>query len=278
MRKLNINDLNFDEFTRINSSFGGSSSNIYTDGDMVYKLYNYTTMSDIKLLKSFERRIKILSCIKDLSVVELPQDMIVEKTFLRFLLRGVSMNYLDGITLFDLYEKGREKELFEGIINASKGLEIIHERPENIVIGDTNFSNIMMLANQNGKNVIPKFIDFDSVSIGKEDFCQTLNFKLVKFFTGRDRCIFNLEINSNLDRLSYLLEFMYIVFGIDILYSLDLEEFDRLSSEIQGLKYLKPIINDLLDFNKEIPDIPYLHELFNEIDEEAFVRRYEIIY
>lgn len=275
MRRVNIKDLKFDEFTKINPSFGGSTSNIYTDGKLVYKLYNDTIMSDVKLLKSYERVINLLGQIRDLDVALLPRDIIVEKSFLRYILRGITMDCLEGVTLYDLYEQGREEEVFRGVLNASRGLKTIHDRPENIVIGDTNFSNVMMLTDKNGENTLPRFIDFDSVSIGNNIYEYVINSKVIKFLvnTGKD-----INVNSNLDRLSYLLEFLNIVFGIDSVHLLNLNELDRLSAHIDGFKDLKRVICNLLDTNNCMPYIPYLHEVFSEKDSDAFVKRYEIIY
>lgn len=277
MKTIDIKEIQNGNFTELKPSMGGTQARLYTDLKKVYKIYRDELLKDVPYMRELQSKIKMLSTLYGLDDAVLPIEMIVDKSFFGDVFMGYSMKYLDGVTLHDLYENDKDFELFHGLINTSKATKRIHERRENIVLGDANLSNVMLISDDKGKHVIPKIVDFDGVQIGGI-YNEFIPFSktLIKFFIDRRESTYTLDITSNIDRLSYLLEFIYILFGANV-YELSLQEYDNLSCEIKGLKDIKKIILELRDLDSDIPYIPYLHEVMNEKDEEAFVKRYEIM-
>lgn len=284
MKKIDINDVYEMDLREIRSSVGGSESKIYASENLIYKIYRDSDCFGEKLVygNDHKKKLEMLSSLKDLKEAILPKDMIVSKGIFVSLCRGFSMDRIkDCISLYDLCnedENTRDAEIFKGIMNTSRAMKKIHKRSENIVLSDANFSNVLLEPNSESEYVLPRFADFDSVIIKGVNYHQYSfpNF-LIKFYMDRFDYINANEINENVDRLSYLLQFLKVIFGLDI-YQINMNEYDRLSEEMRSLKTIRKIVLELKDLDKKIPYIPYLHEAFKMEEEETFIRRYEIIY
>ena len=169
MKKINVDEIYAMNLQEIKPIIGGSESRIYVNDDKVFKIYKDRNSLGEKLTYGIahKKKLELLSTLKDLSEAILPEAMLVSQGAFMDICRGYSMNRVKNfISLYDLCEDSyRDDEIYKAIINASKAMETIHNRPENIVIGDANFSNVFMLPDNNGKYVIPRFSDFDSVLI-----------------------------------------------------------------------------------------------------------------
>jgi len=280
MQKIDVNKIYAMNLAKMNFSVGGSESNIYCSDSKVYKIYRDIDCYGKNLnLNSRKNIIKILSAIKDLEEAILPDDMLVRNILFSSICMGYSMDRIkDYISLYDLCDDGnRDDEKYKAIINSSKALQVVHNRPEGIILSDANFSNVLLLPDANGDYVIPRFADFDSVKVeGVNTNITSIPSFLLKFFMDRINYIDDSKIDKNMDRLCYLLQFIYVVFGFNI-YEINMDEYDKLSEEMKSLKMFRNIVLDLRDLYKDIPYIPYLHEILDINEQEAFSRRYEIM-
>ncbi len=241
-RKLKLTELycNSDSGTRVCSS-----------GNLIYKFYGELSYIRELILKE---RLNILSNV-NVPVLVKPIDMIVEKRLFSRELKGISMEKVsDAISLYDLSkDKTRVFEYLLALINASIGLSNIHEVPENIVLSDGNFTNVLLQKNSNGMYINPRFIDIDSAKVMGLSTPQISYLGAIYYKVGGKNYI----ASKNNDRLVYMLYFLKSIFN-DIVYNVSDDEYDKMSEKISGLKDIRKVFLDLKKCKAAY--VPYIYE------------------
>lgn len=234
----------------------GSESIIYADKLYVYKIFKSLNRS---YLRNKFYKVNILSSISGLDSCVLPLDNIMDEK-VRF--RGYSALKQEGITLADLFVKKGIYEFLLGIIDSSLKLSSIHDRNENIILGDVNCSNIILRQNESGKYQDSVFVDIDNASV---DGLKYDNFSgsLLRFYKPRTK---NMRISKNTDRLTQLLYLLTYLFDSETIYEIDIFEYDKKTEEIRSLKNIRNLFIRLKDFNRTLPTIPYVYEIISEDD------------
>ncbi len=235
---------------------------IFHSSDKVYKLFR-TNDKDIILNK--KRKIEILSVMRDYAHAFLPIEKIEDGPFWNRTLKGYTTDYRSlGIRMDSLgLDPLRSEDYLRALINASKHLKEIHERSEEIVLGDATFENIMVYPDEEGKYTETKFIDFDSIQIG-ELKCDAVSALLYYYFFVKRFSLNFSYLTPDMDKISHLLSFFYLIFGDDI-FSIKPREFDQLSEQLNTLYRLRPTFYYLRQCCR-IPDVPYLHQVIDVND------------
>lgn len=235
---------------------------IFHSSDKVYKLFR-TNDKDIILNK--KRKIEILSVMRDYAHAFLPIEKIEDGPFWNRSLKGYTTDYRSlGIRMDILgVDSFRSEDYLRALIHASKHVKETHERSEKIVLGDATFENIMVYPDEKGNYTETKFIDFDSIQIGelKADAVSAL---LYYYFFMKGFSLDFSRVTPDIDRISYLLSFFYLIFGTDI-FNIKPREFDQLSEELNTLYRLRSTFYYLRQCSR-IPEVPYLHQVIDVKD------------
>ena len=103
------------------------------------------------------------------------------------------------------------------------------------------------------------FLDVDSFGIYKflpenipldvYNFCNYMNYRIDK--------------NQNLDRLGFILNFYRLIFQNNI-YNVSEKQYDSYTEKYEFLSQLKEVFLDLKYSYKELPPIPYIHEVLTK--------------
>lgn len=250
----------------IETNLHGSESRFYIKGDICYKKFKSKT--DVEYLKDKERKIEFLLDMKDLKDAVLPLSK--GYNFEEKVIDGYFMNYYPGsINMKALSSFSNVKELrkfFMAVNLSSLALKRIHERKENIIVGDASYDNLIVLENPLGFIEKVLCIDFDSVQIE----CIDCKYKLTSELLSQYFAYFNqktYEHDKNTDRLTRLLYFLNSFFALDIK-ELPLYEYDKkceLSNTLKNLRHLFIELKNLEDISK-LPSIPYMFEVLDLTD------------
>lgn len=173
---------------------------------------------------------------------------------------GYTMDYFaNSVSLYDYFLHRKSisfKDVNEILKRVSLGLRKIHSC--GIVIQDLSFGNILI--NQDG---VVKFCDIDGCSFGSHDspfISCLLNDYIFNFKKLDDLCV-----SENTDRLSLLLDFIYLCFFKEI-QNIGKKDFYKLSDRIRTLDNWREIVSDLINCD-EIPIVPYYDELVYDGDD-----------
>lgn len=230
----------------------------------VYKFYGSMGYIREILLKE---RLRILSSI-DMEVLVSPREMIIEKNLFSNILKGISMDRVeDAISLYDLSKDMRYiVDYFYSLVNASVWLYKVHNRKENIILSDANFTNILIKKDSNGNYRVPKFIDVDSASVGRIPTPQKSYLGALYYQVSSKRYY----TSQNNDRLVYMIYFLQSIFN-KIIFDISEYDFDKMSEYIRSLKNIRDLFIRLKTCN--ILEIPYLYEFLNPIDAYVFKKK-----
>lgn len=257
MQEINLKTLNLKKLNQIQDKQNREGS-IYHDEKIAFKIYD-------KLISSEKERKNIilneLSSIYPIEHVVWPMDKIVSITrkslFHKEIIQteGNTMKYIpDATQLFDFKEVSLDGKIFSDIvISSSKTLEEIHKN--GIFVPDLSFSNIIF-----DKNFEHYFVDFDSVSFGKNNGVLSGMLRWYFRYKGID---LEVKPNVNCDKISLILHFLYVILDKSIL-SVNNKEYDRISEQIEVLKDLKEVVLEIKKKENVIPTVPYLHEIIKE--------------
>lgn len=235
---------------------------IFHSSDKVYKIFQ---TNDRKIIFNKARKIEMLSLMRDYAHTFLPIEKIEDGPFWNKSLKGYTTDYrslgirMDLLSL-DLF---RAEDYLKALINATKHLKETHDRSERIVLGDATFENIMVYPNEEGRYVDTKFIDFDSIQIGELE-SDAVSALLYDYFFVKGFSLDFSHVTPNMDRISYLLAFFYLIFGTDI-FNIKPREFDQLSEELNTLYRLRSTFYYLRQCSR-IPEVPYLHQVIDVKD------------
>ncbi len=250
MKELDSTILNGAKLLRVKKN---SEADILYKGDTIYKVFK-----DISKLGRIgkERKIEILSSLQ-LDNFVLPKDKIITRMDKR-MFYGYSMNYIKSSKTLSEYSRKLNYDLnkyFYLLSKISITLKKLHNLPENIVLGDLNFYNILV-----DKNLKYYFIDLDSAKIGcyKNDRVPVLT---GNYSTYRREM---LKVDSNFDRLSMLLQLLDSIFNKNI-YEISKYEYDKKSERIKYLRRIRSLVRELQKCDRKVPYIPYLYEVFGDI-------------
>lgn len=249
MQKIKIQDINFELLTKLSKQ--GSKSTIYKNNKDCIKILDKLKKEEKASL--YEK----LIAMNDLKInnVILPETLIMDNDQLI----GYIMEYFENsLTLNNKYIKYRFvncQNIFTDVINASKILKEIHK--ENILCQDLSFDNILV-----NKDGIIKFCDLDGCCYNEYN-SPFISLLLKRFLIDYRKE--NIYLNKNLDKLSMILSFYYLLYLKEI-QKLSNKKYKSLSNNINTLEILAPTIKDLLDRNKSLIELPYLDEIIDQSD------------
>ncbi len=258
MEEIELKEINLSALQKLQSQ--GTTSTIYTDGDMCYKfldgLYPYEK-------RDLYRKFLAMDGIQ-INDVLLPQKLIIEDGELK----GYTMEYFaNSMPLSDkfLTRYFNCKDLFIYVERASKILRTIHSN--GIVCQDLSFENILV---DDKGNV--KFCDMDSCTY--RDYNSPFFSILFKQFLIDYRGSWIYE-KEDVDKVSMILSFYLTMYG-EPLQIITKKQYHTLSDHIQTLENLRNTANMLVDKSSPIKDIPYLDEVIDlkddyEIDREKIL-------
>lgn len=258
MREIIVSDNYLSGLTMLNPELHSESDLYYIDNTL-YKVFvnnGYKPREFMTYLNKKEKKIDLLSNLKDIPHAILPQDKLVKMNGKRKSFTGYTMEYLDsGITLYEASRYLDIKSLLQLLSRISVTLKKIHKRSEGIIFGDISFYNILITEIESVLDYF--FIDFDGVLIGK-DFKNDRIALLTKDYTEY-RSV-RLKINKNFDRLTFLLCFLESIFNKTIT-EVSMYQYDEMSERIEILRDLRNLIIELKKTEGTVPDIPYFHEI-----------------
>jgi len=241
-------------------------ADFYYKQNKFYKIF--TKCLKYNLVDTY-RRLNILGEIKDLDIAVLPEELVESCANFKLSLRGYGMRLLNpSVSLHDLSEMpNRVKQYFSALESASKGMQQLHERPEDIIISDANFTNVHFEYNDIGIDMHPNFIDFDSVQVGG---IESLYFPILtkNYYDSREE---EYITSRNNDRLSYLIEFLNSL-GFILSSGINMYQFDSYAEVLETFRNLRELVVRLSDYSKPVPDIPYMHEVIDLADAEILER------
>lgn len=252
MKKISIRDLDFNKLTY--KDYYNEESDIYIGNNKLYKLFK---SFDYEELENKEKKIEILNN-KNLDKSIIIPDIIITQNDC---FRGCGMDYIDNTRQLFSYKKHyNDLNNFMKIVNfVSNVLEnSIHKN--NIVVCDLSFSNIII-----DEELNPYFIDFDSCSVDNIK-TQVIASLLSYYYKYRKVTI---DINQNMDRLSLILNTLYIIFRKKI-ENISLYEYDELKEQIYFLEELKELFLELKKQERFIPDVPYISEFIKKEEKYKF--------
>lgn len=260
MREIVIDDNYLSRLNKLEPELH-SESNLYYNDRTLFKVFtceDISSKSFISYLNKKEKKIELLSSLKDIPHVILPQDKLVKMNGRRKLFAGLTMEYIDSsVTLYEASRCLDLKVLFNLLRRISVTLKKIHKRSEGIVIGDCSFYNILVTEIDSILEYF--FIDFDGVLIGKEFKNDRIAFLTKEYSRYRNA---RLKINKNYDRLTFLLYFLEMIFDKTIT-EVSMYQYDEMSEKVGVLKDLRSLVLELKKVEGTVPEVPYLHEVIS---------------
>lgn len=258
MDKIKFRDINFSVLTKLQHQ--GTKATIYRDGATCFKILDGLYKEE---KEDLYRKFLEMDGIKIANVL-LPKALIIQDGKLQ----GYTMDYFkNSISLSDRFMIRYVdcRVLFECVLKASKILRVIHQN--GIICQDLSFENI--LVDENG-NVA--FCDLDGCSY-RGHISPFISQLMKRFFVDyRDD---KMPLSDNLDRISMMLSFYYLVYFQEI-QKLSKRQYHKLSDRIITLENSRRYANMLVDRNKPIGEIPYLDELIDLSDNFIFDRNKQL--
>lgn len=238
-----------------------SESNLYRKDNICYKKFNFKDVSAL-VQRRKEKKIEIISKLGTIPHAIMPIDKLIEMINGRMLFTGYSMEFINGITLYNLCRNGSIELLLILLKAISKTLKQIHKNPCRIVFGDFNFHNILISNIMGSLDEIDyHFCDFDGIQIGNLT-CERIPLITKDYSEYKE---VRLKINKNYDRLSCLLSFLSLVFGKSIL-DTSMYEFDMECERLETLRELRSLVLEIKDIRKKNIEIPYMFEVISDKD------------
>ena len=254
MEKIKLNDINFSSLQRLQQQ--GTTATLYRDGNTCYKILDGLQEQEKEALY---RKFLDMDGIEIENVI-LPKKLIIKDEKLQ----GYVMDYFkDSMPLSDKFMVRYVdcKELFDYILKASKILRTIHQN--SIICQDLSFENILV---DNNSNVA--FCDLDGCSY-KEHMTPFISVLMKNFFIDYRKE--KIPISINLDRISMMLSFYYLIYAEEIQH-LTKRQYHKLSNKIVTLENSRQYANMLVDRENPIGEIPYLDELIDTNDNYIYDR------
>ena len=169
---------------------------------------------------------------------------------------GYTQDLIEGDTLYNnISKKGLLKEM-KAILEASKQLEELHKN--DILVNYMHFGNIMVDEEEK-----PHFISIDNYKIKDLESSGT-TIQLNNFFAQKNK---KLEKNTNTDIIGFYLSLFSKIFSVDI-YCVKPESYNSLLGTYPFLKELYPLFMDLSKRSGSIPEVPYLHKVLKNYNNE----------
>ncbi len=255
MEKIELKDLNLALLTKMKSQ--GTKSIIYEYGNICLKLFN-----DLTSEEQYAMYKKLLE-MEELNIngVLFPKALIMDNNQLK----GYIMdNFKDSLSLYDYFTSERFvncKDIFSAVKKSSLILRDIHSK--GIICEDLSFDNILI-----DKKGNIKYCDIDSWYY--KGYMAPYISLLLKSFLIDYRKINNNLISKNMDRLSLMLAFFYLMY-LKELPALTKKDY-RLLSLIKTLRNMQEYGDILINKKNTIPNIPYLDSLIDDKDDYVIDR------
>ena len=249
MKTTRLSSIDFSKMKKLENVIS-SESTLYIKKTKLLKIYRDLYYCE---LKKKEQKLEELNKIGKIASVIIPDEKIISNDGI---IAGCVMQYKkDAIPLYDYKKKHSSfDQYFKIVKDVTATTKTIHEK--GIVIADLNFDNIIF-----DKNMNHYFVDLDSCSISKITW-ERLSSLLLGFLNYKNIKVTKSIINTNMDRLSLLLSFLYVIFDTPIQY-VPINKYDELSEQIILLKDIRKILIDLISKNEAISEIPYIGDYIN---------------
>lgn len=258
MDKIRFQDINFSSLQRLSQH--GSTATLYKYGNICVKILDKIREEDKEKL---HRKFLDMGGI-EIENVLLPKGLILQDGKLQ----GYVMDYFaDSNCLTDQFmvQYVDSKKLFACITKASKILRSIHEA--SIIYQDLSFENILV-----DKRGNIAFCDIDGCSY-EEHTSPFVSMLMRNYFINyRGE---NIILSKNLDRVSMLLAFYYLVYEEEI-QNLSRRQYNKLSRKISTLEILKQYFNMLINISRPIDEVPYLDDVIDSSDDYVFDREKQL--
>lgn len=225
---------------------------VYHDDKYLYKINKILNKNQIGYNIFYNLRLSKLSHIK-VSNCMFPNAKI--KNGIKIV--GSRSLYISGRKLSDFFDNSEELYTFLNIVyNVSLKYQEIHSHRAKIIVGDTNFTNVLY-----DDNNIPYLVDFDDCGIGNipATACSMTYTNYCKIHGSALSCYTQIS-----DIFSNFLEFIKVLFNKTI-DEITEYEVDVLAEKSESIANLKEYII-YLQRSHGIYKIPYLHEFISEKD------------
>lgn len=254
MEQIKLSDINFSSLQKLKQQ--GTKATLYKEGNVCFKILDGLYEDEKEALY---KKILDMDGIK-IDNVLLPKELIIKDGKLQ----GYTMDYFpNSIPLSDRFSVRYvdSKILFDYILKASKILRTIHDNE--IICQDLSFENILVDSKGN-----VAFCDLDGCSYNGH-IAPFISVLMKKFFIDyRDE---KLLLSSNLDRISMMISFYYLIYAKEIQH-LTKRQYHKLSDKITTLENSRIYANMLVDRSNPIGEIPYLDELIDSNDDYIYDR------
>lgn len=259
MEKINFKDIDFSTFQKCSNQ--GKTSTVYIKDDIAIKILDKF---------SLEERIKLHRKLLDMEGITIDQVLLPKDIILKnHKLYGYTMDYFqDSVPLMDYFTTNRYvncKDIFKTLKKVSLILRDIHQN--DIICKDLSFDNILI----NSEEEI-KYCDMDSC-LYKGHEGDFISYVLASFMMDYRKE--KIKISKNTDCLSLVLS-SYLLLYLEELQMLSKRQYYHLLKHIVTLQNMDEYAKRLIDRTKTIPEIPYLDEFIDDLDDYLIDREKQL--
>lgn len=252
MNTIEKKEINFSELKKKeNLSRGLYPSTFFVDEEnkKIYKIFPWINkyqcdLKEKRLIEFDKVNNNSLSKAKDL-IYNYDMDLV-----------GYTQDLIEGESLYSSISKKGLLQNMKSILEASKNLEDLHKN--NILVNYMHFINIMI--DQNDK---PHFISIDNYQINDLKSAGS-TIMLNNYYAQKGMKVEN-SINS--DIISFYLSLFDKIFNRDI-YCVTPESYNSHLGSYEFLQQLYPIFFELSKRSGKVPEVPYLHKVLKNYNNE----------
>lgn len=238
--------------SKIKLNVKSSESRVYRDDERLYKLYRGVSFESLNNKK--EKINMLYNGGYILPSVVIPDLLILDKN----MFVGIGEKYIrDSIQLYDYFDSYDDiSNLLNILKRISLDLKKIHENPNDIIISDFHFDNVLL-----DKNYNHYIIDIDSCEINgiKGDRIPGLYENYLYSIRYYDS-----NIDKNTDKISFMLSTLFLFFNKN-LEEISQYEYDELSEKLETFNNFKRDFKKLKKLEK-IEPVEYFYDYISDKD------------
>ena len=241
----------------LNQKIYSRESNVYIYNGLIYKVFKDF---DFETISHKEKKIELLNKTSSIKELVLPEKKILVNN--KFI--GYSMQYIANTkTLYDSKNIiGTYSKFVETFKKISEVLKKCHSN--NIILSDLSFNNIII---DNNLNI--RFVDLDSAKIN-DLHSDKVSGLINRFYKSHGGSIWDSQVSPEIDKLSLILLFIYMIFDTEIQYVSDLEYNDTINKLCLSSQMLD-IIELIKKFEHSKIDLPYIGDCFIKENGHQFI-------
>ena len=254
MERINLNDIDFTKLeTKKNYSGGIKPATFYVDkeNNKLFKMFSDTYRSESELKKfKLEEFDKV-----ETDSLSKTKEIIYDTSRTMYPV-GYTQELIDGDTLYSNITKKGLLNNMKYILEASKNLEDLHQK--DIIVSYMHFINVMV-----DKDEKTKFISKENYQINNLK-AEGTTVLLNNYFAQKNKKV---EKNENSDIINFYLSLFDKIFGREI-YCVKPESYNSELGTYPFLQDLYPVFIDLSKRSSKVPEVPYLHKVLKNYDNE----------